>query len=131
MNVQEWIGRLEERWRDRDPEAIAALFSEEAAYHQGPFGAVAIGREAIAEHWGKTLSRQKDPVIWFGTPIVSGGRASVEWWCILHDPVTGVPRNSAGSLALRFAADGLCTHFHEYWHAAQDSALEPYEGWLE
>ncbi|WNI16361.1 nuclear transport factor 2 family protein [Actinacidiphila sp. ITFR-21] len=127
--VQRWTAALEARWRDRDPERIAALFTEQAVYHQGPFGASVVGREAIAEHWRKTLSRQRDPLIWFGAPIVSGRRASVEWWCVLHDPVTGTPRNAAGALALRFTDDGLCTHFHEYFHAAQDSALTPAEGW--
>ena len=130
MNVNDWIGELEARWKGRDPEAIAELFTEQATYHQGPFGEPHIGRKAIAEHWAGTLSRQTDPVVWFGEPIVSGSRAGVEWWCVLHDPATGTPRNAAGCLALRFDDNGLCTHFHEYWHAAQESALEPSEGWL-
>jgi ketosteroid isomerase-like protein len=130
LDVQEWIDALEARWKDRDPEGIAELFTDEAVYHQGPFGAPHTGRKAIAEHWGRTLSRQKDPTVWFGAPVVSGTRASVEWWCVLHDPATGAPRNAAGCLTLRFTAAGLCTHFHEYWHGAQDSARRPAEGWL-
>ncbi|MEV1287421.1 nuclear transport factor 2 family protein [Micromonospora sp. NPDC049679] len=103
---------------------------DRAAYHQGPFGSAHVGRDAIAAHWTATLSRQKDPVVWFGVPIVSVDRAAVEWWCILHDPATGVPRTAAGCLVLRLAEDGRCTQFHEYWHGAQDTAVEPSAEWL-
>ncbi|SEK56094.1 nuclear transport factor 2 family protein [Streptacidiphilus jiangxiensis] len=130
MNVHTWIDLLEERWKGRDPQAIAELFTEEASYHQGPYGAPHVGRQAIAGHWTTTLSNQKDPIVWFGTPIASGDRAFVEWWCILHDPATGTPRTAAGCLALRFAEDGRCTSFHEYWHSAPDTAREPAEGWF-
>ncbi len=130
MNVQRWIDQLEAGWKNRDPATIAALFIEKASYHQGPFGIPHVGQDAIAAHWTATLSRQKDPVVWFGTPIVSADRAAVEWWCILHDPATGIPRTAAGCLTLRFAEDGRCAHFHEYWHGAQETAVEPAEGWL-
>ncbi|WP_109006104.1 nuclear transport factor 2 family protein [Streptomyces rishiriensis] len=130
MNVQDWIDRLQARWKARDPEAIAALFTEDASYHQGPFGTPHVGHDAIAKHWTATLSHQKDPAVWFGTPIVSAERASVEWWCILYDPATGTPRSAAGCLALRFAEDGRCALFKEYWHGAPEAALEPAEGWL-
>nr|BFE70768.1 hypothetical protein GCM10020092_040690 [Actinoplanes digitatis] len=130
MNVQRWIGDLESGWRDRDPAAIAALFTEDAAYHQGPFGSPHVGTEAIAAHWTATLSRQKDPVIWFGAPAVCADRATVEWWCVLHDPATGAPRTAAGCLVLRFADDGRCAEFREYWQSAPESALEPTAGWI-
>ncbi|MFB6887690.1 nuclear transport factor 2 family protein [Kitasatospora sp. NPDC056327] len=131
MNVQQWIELLEERWKARDPQGIAELFTEDAVYHQGPYGEAHVGREAIAAHWTATLSRQKDPVVRFGTPAASGDRGFVEWWCILHDPADGTPRTAAGCLALRFAGDGLCAGFHEYWHSAPDVAREPAEGWFE
>jgi ketosteroid isomerase-like protein len=131
MNATQWVDRFQAHWRARDPHAVAALFTDKALYYQGPYSEPRIGREAIATHWAGTLSRQKDPVIWFGSPLAAGDRATVEWWCILHDPATGTPRNAAGCLVLRFDTDGLCTHYHEYWHSAQDSTLQPPQGWME
>ncbi|MCU7729919.1 nuclear transport factor 2 family protein [Actinoplanes sp. KI2] len=130
MNVSRWIDDLEAGWRDRDPAAIAALFTEQASYHQGPFGPPHVGQEAIAAHWAATLSRQKDPVVWFGAPVGGADRACVEWWCILHDPATGTPRTAAGCLVLRFADDGRCAEFREYWHGAQEIASTPAAGWI-
>ncbi|MFE9451336.1 nuclear transport factor 2 family protein [Streptomyces sp. NPDC006739] len=130
VTVARWIAALEAGWRARDPEAIAALFTADATYHQGPYGAPHTGRAAVAAHWRHTLSRQKDARMWFGDPIVSGDRAAVEWWCVLYDPATGAPRNAAGCLTLRFAPDGRCASFHEYWHGAPGQELEPAEGWL-
>ncbi|WP_394848772.1 nuclear transport factor 2 family protein [Pendulispora brunnea] len=130
MSAQEWIARLEAGWKALDPERIAALFTPDAVYHQGPFGTPHVGCEAIRNHWIGSLSRQVDPKVWFGKPIESEDCASVEWWCILHDPVTLTPRTASGVVTLRFAPDGRCTRFHEYWHAVQDTSLEPPEGWF-
>jgi hypothetical protein len=38
MSTDEWISALESGWRQRDPNAIACLFIEDAYYHRGPFG---------------------------------------------------------------------------------------------
>lgn len=130
MTAREWLTKLELAWRKRDQEAIAALFAPAAAYHRGPFGAPQHGRRAISSHWQEVLSRQADPRIWFGEPIQAGERVSVEWWCILHDPATGAPRTAAGCLVLRFAPDGRCATFHEYWHAEPDAGREPPAGWF-
>jgi hypothetical protein len=92
MSTDEWISALESGWRQRDPNAIAGLFTDDAYYHRGPFGEPHRGRDAMGAHWVETLSRQVDPQIWFGSAIESAGRAAVEFWCALHDPATREPR---------------------------------------
>ncbi|MGN9809966.1 nuclear transport factor 2 family protein [Micromonospora sp. BQ11] len=130
MTAAQWIAQLGAAWRQRDPLAIGQLFTPDAAYHQGPFGTPHRGPAAIAAHWEATLSRQVEPRIWFGEPVQAGDRASVEWWCIVLDPATRVPRTASGSLALRFAPDGRCASFREYWHTVQETAYEPPAGWF-
>ncbi|WP_207401149.1 nuclear transport factor 2 family protein [Actinomadura roseirufa] len=127
--MQGWIDRLEAGWRARDPAAVAALFAADACYRQGPFGTAHHGRAAIRAHWAATLGRQRDPLIWFGDPVAAGHRASLEWWCVLHDPSDGTPRTAAGCVTLWFDGDGLCTRFHEYWHGAPETAARPHGTW--
>ncbi|NKZ09193.1 nuclear transport factor 2 family protein [Actinomadura latina] len=129
MDVTGWIDRLEAGWRNRDADAIAALFAEDARYRQGPFGDPRVGRAAIRAHWAATLGRQRDPLIWFGEPLVAGRRAALEWWCVLHDPSEGTPRTAAGCVTLWFGGDGLCRALHEYWHGEPGRAVPPYGGW--
>lgn len=130
MPYQQWVNALESGWRQRDPDAIAGLFTDDARYHRGPFGAPHCGPDAIRAHWVATLSRQVDPRIWFGTVIESDDRAAVEFWCVLHDPATREPRTASGCLTLRFGSDGRCSVLHEYWHAEWDSAVDPAEEWF-
>lgn len=129
MIAREWITRLELAWRARDADAIAALFTPDGLYHPGPFVPPCRGAEAIRAHWLAALSRQTEPQIWFGDPVQAGDRVAAEWWCVLRTPDTLAPRTVAGCVVLRFAADGRCAQFHEYWQAIQDSALAPPESW--
>lgn len=130
MTADEWIGALESGWRQRDPRAIARLFTEDAHYHRGPFTEPHRGRNAIRVHWVQTLSRQVDARIWFGGAIESTGCAAVEFWCVLHDPATGEPRTASGCLTLRFASDGRCSVLHEYWHGEPNAAIDPATDWF-
>jgi len=129
MNARDWVASLQAAWRSRDVDAVAALFTADALYHPGPFVPPRRGTAAIRTHWLATLYRQADPRIWFGEPVQAGDRAAAEWWCVLHDPDTRTPRTVAGCIVLRFAPDGRCAQFHEYWHSVQDTALDPPAGW--
>ncbi|WP_240154483.1 MULTISPECIES: nuclear transport factor 2 family protein [unclassified Burkholderia] len=129
IDAQAWVDGLEAAWRARDVDAVAALFAPDAIYFQGPFGEPHRGPDGIRKHWIGVLDKQIDPRIWFDRALQDGHRGVVEWWCILHDPVTRVPRTGSGVLTMRFAADGRCTHFHEYWHRLVDTALPCPENW--
>ncbi|GHJ42826.1 hypothetical protein Cs7R123_01680 [Catellatospora sp. TT07R-123] len=130
VNAQSWVAALEAAWRRRDPEGVAALFTADAAYHRGPFEPPYRGTAAISAHWAATLARQAGARIWFGPVTETGPAAVVEFWCVLHDPATGTPRTAAGCVRMRFAPDGRCAEFREYWQAVFDQAVEPPEGWL-
>jgi hypothetical protein len=128
MNVRAWLDALQAAWLARDPAAISELFSADAVYYQGPLGPPKRGRPEIAEHWTQTLSRQREPRIWFGPPIEGGGQAAVEWWCVLHDPQSGEPRTAAGCVVTRFDEAGRCAELHEYWHGGPGAVTPVFGG---
>jgi SnoaL-like protein len=125
-----WARRLEAAWRERDPDAVAALFTPDAAYHRGPFERPRRGTAAIAAHWVDTLARQAGAQIWFGAVQCCGRSGVVEFWCILKDPTTRMPRTAAGCVRFRLTADGRCAELREYWQALWDTARRPPRGWL-
>ena len=63
---------------------------------------------------------------WFGEPMVSGDRATVEYWAILVEK--GEEVTIAGVALLRFAADGRVRAQRDYWSLEQ-GRREPPEGW--
>lgn len=117
MNVQEWIDAYAAAWRTRDPDAAAALFTEDGAYHDDPFGEPHRGHDGVRAYWEQTCATQDQVTTRFGTPVVEGGggRAAVEFW--VTNLADGEPSTLVGILLLRFAPDGRCQQLREVWFA--------------
>jgi len=117
-----WLHRYGLAWEEGDPDATAALFTEDAVYRSAPFREPHIGRAAIREYAVNATADQTGTKVRFGTPIVDGNRVAVEWWATFDDGTL------PGTLYLRFAPNGLCEELRETWNWA-DERLDPPEGW--
>jgi len=116
MTVQDWVDGYGQAWRDKDPEAAAALFTEDATYRDHPTGEGYRGPDGVRTYWTNITAPQQDPDVRMGTPIVSADnrRAAVEFWArFLND---GQPVSVIGILFLRFADSGLCEELRETWN---------------
>jgi hypothetical protein len=49
--ITTWVNRYLRAWKTDDRDDIAALFSEDAEYHERPFDTEWIGRDEIVEGW--------------------------------------------------------------------------------
>lgn len=114
-------------WRERDPQAAAALFAPEAHYTSDPFGPGVRGPEQIAEYWANATGAQAAIDLRVGAPLVDGDRAAAEWWATFERD--GSAETLAACLLLRFDADGRCSELREYWRPAP-APCEPPAGWL-
>jgi len=128
MSVDVWLKTLAGAWEQRDPDAAAALFTDDATYSTDPHAPPKRGRSAIRAYWAGEIAGQDGVTVRFGTPVVSGNRATAEWWATLHDSADG-PATLAGIVVLRFAADGRCSDLREYWMASPWAIAEPQPGW--
>jgi hypothetical protein len=126
MNAQEWIAAYRRAWVGRDPEAAAALFTEDAVYRSSPFREPHLGSQGIRDYWTRATSTQEELDLRFGEPVVEGRKAVVEWWAIMRDQ--GAWITLPGCLLLRFTDDGRCEELREYWHV-EDGRHEPPHGW--
>jgi steroid delta-isomerase-like uncharacterized protein len=125
-DVAAWIEAYADAWRTGDADAAACLFAEEAVYRSTPFRAPHVGREEIRRYWLEEPARHEQVALCFGTPVVRGRRAAVEWWVTVvqdGETVTG-----PGCLVLRFDQRGICEELREYWHE-QAGRSEPPAGW--
>jgi uncharacterized protein (TIGR02246 family) len=126
MTVSEWIEAYGHAWRERDAEAAASLFTDDAVYRSHPLREPHRGRGAIREYWTGATSGQAEVDLRFGTPIVAGNRAAVEWWAQMLSE--GEDVTLPGILYLRFAPDGRCEELREAWHV-EAGRIPPPEGW--
>lgn len=126
MEVDEWLERYRSAWESADPDAAAALFTEDAVYRSSPFREPHVGQDGIGEYWARATGSQSDVTVKIGLPITEGNRTAVEWWTTMRDETTEI--TLPGILFLRFAPDGRCEELREAWMVAEER-LDPHPGW--
>ena len=126
MTTTQWLEGYRDAWHTRDPEAAAALFTEDARYREEPYAEPFEGRAGVRDYWARVTATQEDVDFRYGTPLTVGNRAAVEWWVTLRNG--GVDVTLAGEFWLVFDDDGLCRELREYWHFGAGH-LTPPAGW--
>jgi hypothetical protein len=125
-SVQDWLDGYRKAWEERDPEAAAALFTEDSQYREQPYEDAFRGADGVRSYWARVTETQADVALRWGTPVTEGDRTFVEWWVTMTNG--GAPVTLAGSMLLLFASDGRCRELREYWHFAPEHQTPP-EGW--
>ena len=117
-----WIETWARAWPAKDADAVASVYADDAAFRSQPFRELQHPRD-YAE-W--TFSEQDEAECWFGTPLVAGDRAVVEYWAVVR--FRGADETIAGIAVIQFGRDGLVREQHDYWNA-QEGRREPPPGW--
>ena len=124
--VRSWLEGYKNAWESRDPDAAAALFTPDARYREQPYQAPFEGAAGVRAYWSEVTATQSDVDFRYGTPMVVGDQAVVEWWVTMQNG--GADVTLAGIFQLRFAGDGRCADLNEYWHYSEGQ-LQPYPHW--
>jgi ketosteroid isomerase-like protein len=126
MDIRTWIEAYGRAWRERDADAVVAIFTEDAVYRSSPFREPHVGSGGIRAYWERVTSAQENLDLRFGTPVMAGNRAAVEWWAVIEEH--GEETTYPGILMLRFAPDGRCEELRECWHE-RAGRIDPHDGW--
>jgi predicted SnoaL-like aldol condensation-catalyzing enzyme len=122
----QWLEAYRQAWQQRDADAAAALFTENATYTEQPYQAAFEGRQGVHDYWARVTATQSEVEMQFGKPLSNGNRTAVEWWTTLENG--GHAITLAGSFMLEFDDSGLCSCLREYWHFAEGTQ-QPWSGW--
>lgn len=103
---------------------LGALYAGGCTHRSMPFRPVHQGRTGLLDYirWSFVSERATD--VRFGSPIVDGDRAFVEYRAFLVENEGDKPVTLAGCAAVRFDEDGLVVEARDYWHIA-DGHHEP------
>lgn len=105
-----WVSVWAAAWPAADVDAVAALYDEDALFVSEPFRPRQSPREYVEWAFGD----QRSAACRFGSPLVAGHRAVVEWWAVVVDR-GGAEETLVGASFLRFGAGGLVVRQQDVW----------------
>jgi ketosteroid isomerase-like protein len=120
-DVQRWLDRYVAAWRSNDRAQIEDLFSEDAVYSYRPWDEDKYtfrGRDAVVASW---LDEPDAPDTWdaqYEPYAVEGDRAVAVGWSRYAPEGSDPEKLYHNAYLLRFAPDGRCAEFHEFYMLA-------------
>ena len=108
--ARRWVETWTHAWPAADVEGIAGLYAPNAVFHSHPFR----DRQTPTEYVEWAFADQAEAECRFGTPVVQGNRAAVDWWGAITAP-DGSVETVAGTSLLRFDDDGLVVEQRDAW----------------
>jgi ketosteroid isomerase-like protein len=114
--VEAWLARYKDAWEQRDPDRAAALFSENAPYHETPFDPPKAGRRGVRDYWATVTADQRDVDVKSNVVAVTGRTAVARWSARLTAASNGARVELDGVFILAFDDSGLCKELREWWH---------------
>ena len=122
-----WVEAWRRAWPARDPRPLAEVYADDVVFRSQPFRELHLGREGVLDYarWA-FADQERFGGCWFGEPVVTGDRATVEYWAILVE--SGQEVTIAGVALLRFDGDGRVRAQRDYW-SLEPGGREPPEAW--
>lgn len=123
-DVDRWLHAYVEAWRNYDETSIAALFAEDVAYRYHPEDEPLRGRDAVVRSWlgdgdHPGASTRDEPGTYDAayTAVAVDGDTAVATGETTYRPAPGAAPHRAfdNCFVMRFAADGRCRDFTEWY----------------
>ena len=76
--VAGWAEDYRRVWEERDSDAAASLFTEDATYRSDIYEAPREGRDGVVGYWSGVTATQGDVVVRVGSPLVVGARGEAQ-----------------------------------------------------
>jgi ketosteroid isomerase-like protein len=114
--LEAWLARYQQAWQQRDPAQAAALFTDNAPYHEMPFDAPKAGRTGIRDYWATVTADQRNIDFKSHVIAVNGQTGIARWSASLTSAASGARIELDGVFVLQFDGGGLCSELREWWH---------------
>ncbi len=105
-------------WETFGGDAWVALFTEDAEYHDDPFGAPLVGHNALRALMLHDAETQRDVDFTVERHWVSGSTVLAAWHASWTRRTDGEHIRVSGFLTADVAGDGRISRLHEWWMVA-------------
>ena len=113
-DAQDLLARLQRAWEGRDPDAILALFNEDAEFRHDPFAQPLSGSNAIRAHWNELVATQVHVEFEAERIWVSGRTVLASWHGAHTRRRTSERVRQRGFLTMELGDDRLVTRFRQW-----------------
>ena len=111
-----WLRDYVAAWRSYDAGAIAALFTEDVVYRYHPWDEPVRGRDAVLRSWTEAPDPPGTYDGEYRTRAVDGDTVVATGSSLYRDAPDGpVTKSFDNCFVMRFAADGRCREFTEWY----------------
>jgi SnoaL-like polyketide cyclase. len=101
-------------WETFDGDAWVAIFTDDAEYHENPFGAPLVGHNALRAYLLDASASQRDVEFTVERHWVSGGTVLAAWHATLTRRASGRLVRMAGFMTAEVAPDDRISRFREW-----------------
>jgi ketosteroid isomerase-like protein len=117
----EWLEAYGRAWAAFDGDAWVALFTDDAEYHDNPFGTPLVGHNALRAYLLDASASQRDVEYTVERHWVSGTTILAAWHVTFVRKASGQIVRMAGFLTAEVASDGRVSRFREWTVYAPDA----------
>ena len=110
----EWLEAYGRAWQAFDGDAWVALFTDDAEYHEDPFGAPLVGKNALRAYLLEAAASQRDVEFTVERHWVSGTTVLAAWHATFARRAGGQLDRLAGFLTAEVEPDGRVSRFREW-----------------
>lgn len=110
-----WLAGYRRAWENRQVDALAELFAEDATYQESPYSRPMRGRPAIRKYVARNLRLQHEINFRYKILAVRTPRGIAHWEASLLAPL-GTRIKLDGILVVSLNEAGRCGTLMEWWH---------------
>ena len=118
----EWLEAYGRAWQTFDGDAWVGLFTEDAEYHEDPFGTPLVGHNALRAYLLEAAASETDVEFTVERHWASGDTLLAAWHAGFDRKPGGQHVRLAGFLTAEIASDGRASRFREWTLQAPGTA---------
>jgi uncharacterized protein (TIGR02246 family) len=118
-SFKSWLDSYGQAWINRDPDAAAALYTDDATYQVTPFNEPLRGRAAIYEYWAGVAKTEERIQFNYEVIAVTAEKGVARWWASFVIVPLGLETKLDGIFLISLDSNGRCRSLSEWWHKVQ------------
>lgn len=110
-----WLDVYGKAWMNRNAEAAASLYAEDATYQVTPFDEPLKGRAAIYEYWRGVTTTEENIAFDYEILAVTDEMGIARWRASFVRVPPSLPTKLDGIFVIAMDVNGKCASLREWW----------------